>query len=94
MSQGSSGHTFTFQQAVLDRFGIMPNALQCAPEAPEIMESFWNFVNGMFIDNPMPSLFKGRLFVYLSRFCEFRYCITRNCAFLIGRGHSSGDPSV
>ena len=39
-------------------------------------------------------LFKERLFVYLSRFCEVRYCIVRHCAFLIGYGHSSGDPSA
>jgi len=52
----------------------------------------------MYLDNPMPSLFEERLFVYLPRylprFCEVRYCITRHCGFLIGRGHSSGDPSV
>ena len=47
-----------------------------------------------YLDNPSPSLFKERLFVYLSRFCEVRYCIARHCAFLVGRGHSSGDPSV
>jgi len=78
----------------MDSLGIMPNVLQCAPEAPEIVEWFWAFVKGMYIDNPMPSLFKERLFIYLSRFCEFRYCITRHSAFLIGRGHSSGDPLV
>ena len=90
----SSGESTDFRQAVLDRLGIMPNALQCAPEAPEIVEWFWDFVKGMFIDNPIASLFKERLFVYLSRFCEFRYCITRHCGFLIGRGHASGDPAV
>ena len=94
MSQQALGHSTTFQQAVLDRLGIMPNALQCAPEAPEIVERFWDFVKGMYIDNPIESLFKERLFVYLSRFCEVRYCIARHCAFLVGRGHSSGDPSV
>jgi hypothetical protein len=31
---------------------------------------------------------------YLSRFCEVRYCIARHCAFLLGYGHSSGDPHV
>ena len=86
--------SIAFRQAVLDRLGIMPNALQCAPEAPEIVEWFWDFVKGMFIDNPIASLFKERLFVYLSRFCEFRYCITRHCGFLVGRGHASGDPAV
>jgi len=25
---------------------------------------------------------------------RFRYCIVRHCAFLVGRGHSSGDPGV
>ena len=58
------------------------------------MEWFWDFVKGMFIDNPIAPLFKERLFVYLSRFCEFRYCITRHSGFLIGRGHASGDPAV
>jgi signal transduction histidine kinase len=94
MATGTRPASLPFQQAVLDRLGIMPNALLCAPEAPEIVEWFWDFVKGMFIDNPIASLFKERLFVYLSRFCEFRYCITRHCGFLIGRGHASGDPVV
>jgi hypothetical protein len=46
------------------------------------------------LDNPIPTLFKERLFVYLSRFCEVRYCITRHCGFLLGLGHSAGDPSA
>jgi hypothetical protein len=29
-----------------------------------------------------------------SRFCEVRYCIVRHCAFLVGYGHSSGDPTA
>jgi two-component sensor histidine kinase len=32
--------------------------------------------------------------VYLSRFCEVRYCITRHCGFLLGLGHSAGDPGA
>jgi len=42
----------------------------------------------------MPSLFKERLFVFLSRFCPVRYCIVRHCGFLVGYGHASGDPAV
>jgi hypothetical protein len=41
--------------------------------------------------NPIPSLFKERLFVFLSRFCQARYCIVRHCGFLVGYGHASGD---
>jgi hypothetical protein len=43
------------------------------------------------LDNPLPSLFKERLFVHLSRFCEVRYCIVRHVGFLIGQGRPAGD---
>ena len=72
----------------------MPNFFASAPDAPEIIERLWDFAKAAYLDNPMPSLFKERLFVYLSRFCEVRYCIMRHCAFLVGRGHSSGDASA
>jgi hypothetical protein len=42
-------------------------------------------------DSPLPSLFKERLFVHLSRFCEVRYCIVRHVGFLIGQGRPAGD---
>ena len=46
------------------------------------------------MDAPIPTLLKERLFVYLSRFCEVRYCVTRHCGFLLGLGHSAGDPNA
>ena len=36
-------------------------------------------------------MFKERLFVYLSRFCEVRYCIARHVGFLVGLGRPAGD---
>ena len=44
----------------------------------------------------MPSVFKQRLFVWLSRFCPLRYCIVRHVGFLLGHGHghSSGDAAA
>ena len=83
-----------FQREVAGRFGLVPNFFSSAPDAPEIIERLWAFAKAGYLDNPIPALFKERLFVYLSRFCEVRYCIARHCAFLVGRGHSSGDPSV
>ena len=83
-----------FQQAVSNRFGLVPNFFQSAPDAPELVQRLWDLARELYLDKPIPSLFKERLFVYLSRFCEVRYCIVRHCGFLIGRGHSSGDPSV
>jgi two-component sensor histidine kinase len=83
-----------FEREVASRFGLVPNFFVSAPEAPEVIEKLWDFAKSAYLDNPIPPLFKERLFVYLSRFCEIRYCIARHCAFLVGRGHSSGDPSV
>src|SRR6187431_286890 len=62
-----------------------------APDAPEIVDKLWDFAKSAYLDNPIPSLFKERLFVYLSRFCQVRYCIVRHCGFLVGYGQSSGD---
>ncbi len=83
-----------FEREVARRFGVLPNFFVSAPDAPEIIEKLWDFAKSAYLDNPIPALFKERLFVYLSRFCEVRYCILRHCAFLLGYGHSSGDPTV
>ena len=83
-----------FQREVASRFGLVPNFFSSAPDAPELVERLWVFAKAAYLDSPIPALFKERLFVYLSRFCEVRYCIARHCAFLVGNGHSSGDPSA
>jgi hypothetical protein len=93
MTSTSAAKT-AFQREVASRFGLVPNFFASAPEAPEVIERLWAFAKAGYLDNPILSLFKERLFVYLSRFCEVRYCIARHCAFLVGRGHSSGNPSV
>jgi two-component sensor histidine kinase len=83
-----------FQREVASRFGLVPNFFMSAPDAPEIIEKLWDFAKAAYLDGPIPALFKERLFVYLSRFCEVRYCIARHCAFLLGYGHPSGDPAA
>jgi two-component sensor histidine kinase len=83
-----------FERDVAGRFGLAPRFFSSAPDAPEIIEKLWAFTQAAYLDNPMPSIFKERLFVYASRFCQNRYCITRHCAFLVGRGHPSGDPDA
>src|SRR6476469_3784719 len=73
------------------RFGVLPNFFRLAPETPEITEKLWGFAQAAYLDNPLPSLFKERLFVHLSRFCAVRYCIARHTGFLIGLGRPAGD---
>jgi PAS domain S-box-containing protein len=81
----------TLQVEVKGRFGVLPNFFRLTPEHAEITDNLWRFACFAYLDNPLPSLFKERLFVYLSRFCEVRYCILRHLGFLVGLGHASGD---
>jgi PAS domain S-box-containing protein len=76
---------------VENRFGGLPNFFRLTPETPEITANLWGFARFAYLDNPLPSLFKERLFVYLSRFCEVRYCIARHVGFLAGLGNPAGD---
>jgi signal transduction histidine kinase len=86
----------SFRAEVASRFGMVPNFFLSARAAPELIEQLWGFAKAGYLDNPMPSLFKERLFVSLSRFCPMRYCIVRHVGFLLGGdfGHAAGDPSA
>jgi PAS domain S-box-containing protein len=82
------------KEQVAERLGLLPNFFRLAPETPEITERMWGFAQAAYLDNPLPSVFKERLFVYLSRFCAVRYCITRHAGFLIGLGRPAGDANA
>jgi signal transduction histidine kinase len=85
-----------FEADVTGRFGILPNFFRSARAAPELIEQLWGFAKAGYLDNPMPSVFKERLFVWLSRFCPMRYCIVRHVGFLLGERHgrAAGDPNA
>ena len=84
----------SFHAQVEKRFRLVPNFFVSAPDAPEIIERLWAFAAAAYLDNPIPTLFKERLFVFLSRFCPARYCIVRHTGFLVGYGQSAGDPAA
>jgi len=73
------------------RLGILPNLFSTAPK---LAEELWLFARSAYLDNPLPSLFKERLFVYLSRLCPARYCLVRHVGFLLGHGYPAGDASA
>jgi len=90
-AQPASTTASELQRRVRERFGVLPNFFRLSPETPEITEKLWGFAQAAYLDNPLPSVFKERLFVYLSRFCAVRYCIARHTGFLIGLGRPAGD---
>ena len=59
-----------FEREVAARFGLVPNFFRSAPDAPFIVRELWQFAKSAYLDTPIPTLLKERLFVYLSRFCE------------------------
>ncbi|GLS20966.1 hypothetical protein GCM10007874_39830 [Labrys miyagiensis] len=83
-----------FDSEVAARFGLVPNFFRSAPDAPLVIRELWRFAKSAYLDTAIPTLFKERLFVYLSRFCEVRYCITGHTGFLLGLGQSAGDPNA
>src|SRR5277367_2811253 len=91
-SPGSPGSNLA--ERIVARFGVLPNFFRLSPETPEINEILWGFTQVAYLDSPLPSLFKERLFVYLSRFCAVRYCIARHVGFLVGLGRPSADATV
>jgi PAS domain S-box-containing protein len=80
------------ESRVAARFGVLPNFFRLTTDDPVITENLWGFAQFAYLDNPLPSLLKERLFVYLSLFCEVRYCIARHLGFLVGLGRPAGDP--
>src|ERR1700733_4285501 len=73
---------------VRSRLGVLPNFFCSAASAPGLIEELWGFAKSAYLNSPVPSLFKERLFVHLSRFCDIRYCIVRHVGFLVGQGQA------
>src|SRR6478752_6889289 len=93
-AQSASTTAPELQRRIRERFGVLPNFFRLVPETPEITEKLWGFAQAAYLDNPLPSVFKERLFVHLSRFCAVRYCIARHVGFLTGRGRPAADPAA
>jgi PAS domain S-box-containing protein len=73
------------------RLGLIPNLFG---KAPKLAQELWQFAQSAYLDSPLPSLFKERLFVHLSRFCPARYCQVRHTGFLLGHGYPAGDATA
>jgi CheY-like chemotaxis protein len=73
-----------------ERMGVCPSFF-LLPDDLAVSQQLWAAACFGYLDAPFPSLFKERLFTYLSRFCKAPYCVKRHAAFLLGAGNISGD---
>ncbi len=92
--EAARGTARPVREDITSHFGLLPNFFKLAEDVPGITDNLWGFAKFAYIDNPLPPIFKERLFVYLSRFCDVRYCISRHVGFLLGLGNPSGDPNA
>src|SRR5262245_59320168 len=64
-----------------EQFGFFPPFFTPALETPEILDNLWRQTLSAYVNNPVPALFKERLFAYFSRYSAVPYCIIcHSCA--------------
>lgn len=62
-------------EKIIDHLGFFPSFLVSAIETPTILESLWEQTSSAYINNPLPELFKEKLFVIVSRSCSVPYFV-------------------
>lgn len=68
---------------IKEQFGFVPPFFEPASETPAVLENLWQQTLNAYVNNPLPALFKEKVFAYLSRYCSVPYCIIcHSCALL------------
>jgi len=69
-----------------EKFGFVPPFFGPAAQTPQVLENLWQQTLYAYVNNPLPTLFKEKLFAYLSRFCPVPYCLVSHCCSLYALG--------
>ncbi|HEV2664644.1 MAG TPA: PAS domain S-box protein [Blastocatellia bacterium] len=72
-------------------FGFSPNFFQPVLGAPEALESLWQDALAAYVNNPLPAVFKEKLFARLSRYCATPYCLVTHSCLMSFLGQSAGE---
>ncbi len=73
------------------RLGYFPPFFSPAAEIPEVLVNLWQQSLSGYYDNPLPDLFKEKLFVLLSRYCSVPYSLVTHACNLGGLGMTAAD---
>ena len=60
---------------IAQKFGFSQTFFEPAQQHPPVLENLWQQTLFAYVNNPLPSLFKEKLFAYLSRYCAIPYCV-------------------
>lgn len=63
------------QAEIKKRLGFFPPFFEPALETPEVLKNLWQQTLSAYLNNPLPLLFKEKIFAYLSRYCAIPYCV-------------------
>jgi len=69
------------REEIEKQFGFFPPFFIPALDVPPVLQTLWQATLAGYVDNPLPAVFKEKLFAYLSRYCRVPYCIVcHSCA--------------
>ncbi len=74
-------------------FGFFPNFFQPVLDSPEALETLWQQTLSAYVNNPLPALFKEKLFARLSRYCVAPYCFVTHSCLMRFLGQSAAEIS-
>ncbi|MBI4243220.1 MAG: PAS domain S-box protein [Planctomycetes bacterium] len=60
---------------IVTRFGFMPPFFESFFHDLALLKDIWQQTVTVYLDSPIPGLFKEKLYTYLSRFCLAPYCL-------------------
>src|SRR5215470_3785453 len=87
-----AGRTSEQIKAEIERmFGFFPNFFHPALDSPEALETIWQQTLAAYVNNPLPAVFKEKLFARLSRYCAAPYCFVTHSCLMMFLGQSAGE---
>ncbi len=72
-------------------FGFFPSFFQPMLDQPETLESLWQQALNDYVNNPLPAVFKEKLFARLSRFWATPYCLVTHSCMMRFLGQSAAE---
>jgi hypothetical protein len=86
------GRTSEQIKAEIERvFGFLPNFFQPVFDSPEALETLWQQMLVAYVNNPLPAVFKEKLFARLSRYCPDPSCIVNHGCLMRSLGQSPNE---
>lgn len=73
------------QAEIVKDLGFFPAFFESSKETPTLLDNLWQQTKLAYLNNPLPSLFKQKLWVYLSKYSGNIYCQIELCVNLLNK---------